>query len=578
MYEYQREGVRWMHQLFEEGVGGILGDEMGLGKTAQICGGGGRRRVQEQGQAQGRVGAGSIFLIVVPATVLHHWLQELYRWAPFMRSLVLHSISPTAAELMRLGDSAITRVLRRLQRSPCPTHLPGISPAGGAGVGLVVLATYEGLRRYRGSLATIEWTAVCLDEGQKIRNPETDITAVCKRLPAFHRMILSGTPIQNSLRELWSLVDFTYPGRLGSLPIFEQEFATPIRLGGYANANMNEHGHLQYEIAIRCAATLQKIVKPYLLRRKKDDLTSVTNLPPKTEQVLFCQISPRQRELYLNVLASDEVKAVLTRRMNAFRAINTLRKLCNHPALVYRNGQLLWSSAKPKNGGVGDVGSLGGGEGEGDGEGDGEDDRDELDALSKRGGAGIVWADSGKLLVLSKVLPLWHSEGHKVLVFSQTRGMLGVIESMVRELGFKYLRLDGSTPVAKRAGIVHRFNTETDIFVMLLTTRTGGVGISLTAANRVVLYDPDWNPMVDMQSRERTWRLGQTREVTVYRLITRGTIEEKIYQRQIFKLLLSNRVLENPNQKALFSQTHMRELFELNESFYTPQGRGTGGG
>jgi hypothetical protein len=145
--------------------------------------------------------------------------------------------------------------------------------------------------------------------------------------------------------------------------------------------------------------------------------------------------------------------------------------------------------------------------------------------------------------------------------------MLSIIESMVRELGFLYLRLDGSTPVGKRAGLVNQYNTNPKIFVMLLTTRTGGVGISLTAANRVVLFDPDWNPMTDMQSRERAWRLGQKREVTVYRLITRGTIEEKIYQRQIFKLLLSNRILENAKQKALFSETHMRELFELNDSY-----------
>lgn len=144
--------------------------------------------------------------------------------------------------------------------------------------------------------------------------------------------------------------------------------------------------------------------------------------------------------------------------------------------------------------------------------------------------------------------------------------MLGIIESMVRELGFRYERLDGSTPVGKRAGIVHKFNSDKSIFVMLLTTRTGGVGISLTAANRVILFDPDWNPMTDMQSRERAWRLGQTREVTIYRLITRGTIEEKIYQRQIFKVLLSNRILENANQKSLFSQNLIRELFELNDA------------
>lgn len=227
--------------------------------------------------------------------------------------------------------------------------------------GLVVITTYEGLRKHRQDLVSLEWTAVCLDEGQKIRNPSTEITSTCKMLPAFHRIILSGTPIQNSLRELWSLFDFIYPGRLGSLVVFEQEFATPIRMGGYANANA-----LQYEIAIRCASTLQRIVKPYLLRRKKDDLITVTNLPPKTEQVLFCQISPRQREIYLNIIESSEVKAVLQRKMMAFRAINTLRKLCNHPALVFQQGKIVWQqdplleATRTGPGGSGNGGGTGG--------------------------------------------------------------------------------------------------------------------------------------------------------------------------------------------------------------------------
>lgn len=163
----------------------------------------------------------------------------------------------------------------------------------------------------------------------------------------------------------------------------------------------------------------------------------------------------------------------------------------------------------------------------------------------------VSWADSGKLLVLSKVLPLWFHEGHKVLVFSQSRVMLDMIQAMVtRDLRLKALRLDGNTPVKKRQGIVDTFNRDPSIFIILLTSRTGGVGISLTAANRVVLFDPDWNPMTDLQSRERAWRLGQKREVVIYRLITKGTIEEKIYQRQIFKLLLSNRILDNPRQKV----------------------------
>ena len=286
--------------------------------------------------------------------------------------------------------------------------------------GLAVIMTYEGMRKYKASLCSIAWTAVCLDEGQKIKNPHSDITATCKMLPAFHRIILSGTPIQNSLVELWSLFDFVYPGRLGSLPVFELEFATPIRLGGYARADK-----FAYELAIRCAKTLQSIVRPYLLRRKKDDLMAVTKLPPKTEQVLFCQISPKQREIYLNILSSSEVKAVIERRMVAFRAISVLRKLCNHPSLVLHDGTLdrrvLIYDDNGKNG----SGTVDEDRDEGE-----DADEDDFCFVNKTGGRGIVWGESGKLLVLSKLLPLWHLEGHKVLVFCQTRGTVTARDSM----------------------------------------------------------------------------------------------------------------------------------------------------
>ncbi len=432
--------------------------------------------------------------------------------------------------------------------------------------GIAVITSYEGIRKSKEVLQTVEWTAVCLDEGQKIRNPSTEITFACKGLPSFHRILLSGTPIQNSLKELWCLFDFTYPGRLGSLQAFEAEFAVPIRLGGYVNASK-----LQYEIAIRCAATLQRIIQPYLLRRKKSDLALIAKLPSKTEQVLFCNISDKQREIYKMILDSSEVKHVIMKRVPAFRAITTLRKLCNHPDLVYRHGKILWQqggddkpfSARDRKRNYRLL----------DDSCDVEEDETgcmtkSLQDLLKKSGSisGVSWSDSGKLLVLSKILPMWLIEGHKVLIFTQMVSVLYILEDMLKDMGFPYLSLDGTTPIGKRNEIIRTFNDNGSAYpVMLLTTRTGGVGISLTAANRVILFDPDWNPMTDIQARERAWRLGQTRDVTIYRLITRGTIEEKIYQRQIFKLLLSNRVLEDPKQKNLFSKSQIQELFTLTE-------------
>ena len=284
MHAYQRDGCEWLAGLHKQGIGGILGDEMGLGKTIQLCVHFNSLAMRTRETTQGK--DSGIFLIVSPATVIHHWLRELHKWVPSMRTVVIHSISKTGQELARLGEKGVEFALRRLQKD-AKTR------------GLVAIITYEGLRRYKNSLVLVEWTAVCLDEGQKIRNPNADITAVCKMLPSFHRIILSGTPIQNNLTELWSLIDFCYPGRLGSLAAFDTEFAAPIRVAGYAGA-----GKLKQEIAVRIATTLQRVVRPILLRRRKDDKTLNTALPGKTEQVLFCKLASRQRDLYVISRAS----------------------------------------------------------------------------------------------------------------------------------------------------------------------------------------------------------------------------------------------------------------------------------
>ena len=243
-------------------------------------------------------------------------------------------------------------------------------------------------------------------------------------------------------------------------------------------------------------------------------------------QVLFCKLTSAQRGVYLDILDSDEVAAVLAKRIMPFKAITTLRKLCNHPALAYRQGRVVWAkNAKLKSSdsrnasrdrfGKQDKDAVAGRQHRrsllgstrhsgheyappDDDDDDNDDDDDAADGdfpLDE-----VTWEDSGKLVVLSKVLPLWHREGHKVLLFSQTQSMLNLIEVLLRDqFKFRFMRLDGSTPVGKRQGIIETFNKDASVFLMLLTTRTGGVGISLTAANRVVLLDPDWNPQTDVQ-------------------------------------------------------------------------------
>ena len=293
---------------------------------------------------------------------------------------------------------------------------------------------------------------------------------------------MSGTPIQNDLRELWSLFDFCFPGRLGTLPAFELEFADPIKRGGYANASK-----MQVQLAYRCALTLRDLINPYMLRRQKKDIKEVEKMPGKTEQVLFCRLTARQRAMYEAYLSSDEVIRVLAGNAQCFRSITILRKLCNHPDLICNPDKVSYENFVSKNGII-DYDSN---------DSSSEDECFEpLDATEE-----AIETRSGKLEVLSKILPLWHKQGHRVLIFSQTRQMLNILQTFVSSCGLKFLRLDGNTGVNSRQNLIDKFNSDESIFGMLLTTRTGGVGVNLTGANRIVVYDPDWNPQVDAQSR-----------------------------------------------------------------------------
>ncbi|KAG5176938.1 P-loop containing nucleoside triphosphate hydrolase protein [Tribonema minus] len=508
-----------MWQLHQQGAGGIVGDEMGLGKTVQIAAYLGALH------ASGKLRSA---IVVAPATVLAHWVRELHVWAPRLRVVLLHRSGAAYNAAWGAADGVDTVARRALRLAPA----------------VVALTSYEGLRTLQRRLLSHDWDVAVLDEAQRIRNPDADITLVCKQLRTSARLALTGTPIQNSLLELWSLFDFVFPGRLGTLPAFDSEFATPIRVGGYANASP-----AQAQLAYRCAVVLRGLIDPHLLRRQKHDVRDAVKLPHKTEQVLFCRLTRRQRALYMDAICSPQVRArsrCVTAGLPRFRAIGVLRKLCNHADLACPPGASIAAAMAGTD-------PLEAAESDSDSELVGEEA--EFGAAER----------SGKLLVLQQLLPLWRAAGHRVLVFTQTRGMLGILERWVRSRGWVYGRLDGNTPVGARQGLIDRFNTDPEVFIMLLTTRTGGVGTNLTGADRVLLFDPDWNPSTDAQARERAWRVGQTKPVTVYRLITAGTIEEKIYHRQIFKTALTNRVLKDPRQRRLFNRSDLHELFLLGD-------------
>ncbi|XP_030628398.1 DNA excision repair protein ERCC-6 [Chanos chanos] len=502
LFKYQQTGVRWMWELHCQQAGGILGDEMGLGKTIQIIAflaGLSYSKVRTRGSNYRYAGLGPT-VIVCPATVMHQWVKEFHTWWPPFRVAVLHDTGSFTSKKEKL--------------------IPEIAASHG-----VLITSYSYVRIMQDYIQRYDWHYVILDEGHKIRNPNAGVTAACKQFRTPHRFILSGSPMQNNLKELWSLFDFVFPGKLGTLPTFMEQFSVPITMGGYSNASP-----VQVQTAYKCACVLRDTINPYLLRRMKADVKANLSLPDKNEQVLFCRLTEDQREVYQKFLDSKEVYQVLNGEMQVFSALIALRKICNHPDLFTGGPRLLRGVSE--------------------------------DQLSEEEHFGY-WKRSGKLIVVESLLRLWFKQGHRVLLFTQSRQMLEILEVFVREKGYSYLKMDGTTTIASRQPLIAQYNENKDIFLFLLTTRVGGLGVNLTGANRVIIYDPDWNPSTDTQARERAWRIGQTQQVTVYRLLTAGTIEEKIYHRQIFKQFLTNRVLKDPKQRRFFKSNDIYELFTL---------------
>ncbi|OQE22325.1 hypothetical protein PENSTE_c010G02402 [Penicillium steckii] len=513
LFSYQRTGVQWLWELHQQSVGGIIGDEMGLGKTIQA--------IAYLASLHHSDMLNKPAIIVCPATLMKQWVNEFHRWWPPFRVSILHSsgsgminlgkessredaltsqlMGSYGGQRMTVGQKAAKKIIDRVNTE-----------------GHVLVTTYSGLQSYADALVDVEWSCAILDEGHKIRNPDAGITFSCKELRTPHRIILSGTPMQNSLVDLWSLFDFVFPMRLGNLVSFKNSFEIPIRQGGYASAT-----NLQVQTAAKCAETLKSAISPYLLQRFKADVTA--DLPQKTEQVIFCKLTETQRTIYKRFLGSDDMQSIIRGKRNSLFGIDILRKICNHPDLVdhvLRSHEIDY--------GMGDL--------------------------------------SGKLQVLKGLLEVWKDTGHKTLLFAQTRQMLDVIQKFLRDLGgYNFRRMDGSTPIKDRQNMVDEFNKDPGIHIFLLTTRVGGIGVNLTGADRVIIYDPDWNPSTDMQARERAWRLGQKRDVTIFRLMTKGTIEEKIYHRQIFKQFLTNKITRDPQQREGFQLSDLYDLFTLGD-------------
>ncbi|KAF8334134.1 uncharacterized protein EI90DRAFT_3051180 [Cantharellus anzutake] len=514
--KYQQDGVNWLAFLAKYQLHGILCDDMGLGKTLQtICIVASRhheRKVKFR-KTKSPDSTPLPSLIVCPPTLAGHWYHEILKYTESLKPMVY------------VGSVRE----RNKKASQIPHHD-------------VVITSYDVVRNDLSVLSRHHWHYCVLDEGHVIKNAKAKLTKAVKSIQAFHRLILSGTPIQNNVLELWSLFDFLMPGFLGTESYFNEKFGRPISLSrdNRATPKIRDAAALALE-------ALHKQVLPFLLRRLKEDV--LNDLPPKIIQDYQCELSDLQKRLYDEYASSqarlsveNEIKKANGQKdgggqKHVFQSLQYLRKLCNHPALVIKDPATLASLAEPGQSppDLKDISNA-----------------PKLEALRQLltdCGVGVA-STSGK----DNEVALDTSEAaisqHRVLIFCQMKQMLDIIENDLFQTlmpSVTYMRLDGTTDATKRHAVVETFNADPSIDCLLLTTHVGGLGLTLTGADTVIFVEHDWNPMKDLQAMDRAHRLGQKKVVNVYRLITKGTLEEKIMGLQRFKLNIANSVITQQN-------------------------------
>ncbi|KFV74725.1 DNA excision repair protein ERCC-6-like, partial [Dryobates pubescens] len=481
LFQHQREGVAFLFRLHREGrPGGILADDMGLGKTIQVI-----------AFLSGMFDAELIrhVLLIMPTTLISSWLAEFARWTPGLRVKEFHGASKTERN----------RNLEKVQRRNG-----------------IVITSYQMLINNWKQLASSNeqefvWDYVILDEAHKIKCPSNKTTKCVYAIPARHRLLLTGTPVQNNLREMWSLFDFACQGSLlGTAKTFKMEYENPITRAREKDATLGEKA-----LGLKMSENLMTIIKPYFLRRTKEDIK--TNLadkpdasPPeepgdssapvmpsltrKNDLVVWVYLSPVQEEIYRNFLSLDHVKEVLMTTRSPLAELTVLKKLCDHPRLLpvracIQLGLEEQEHLEQEPGSKEGMPSA----------------ANKIDHLSDE----TLVQESGKVLFLVGLLERLREEGHRTLVFSQSRKMLDIIEHVLARRQFKLLRIDGTvTHLTEREKRIHNFQSSHDYAVFLLTTQVGGVGITLTAASRVVIFDPSWNPATDAQAVDRAYRIG----------------------------------------------------------------------
>lgn len=467
--DYQKTGFKWLRTLGSYGFGGILADDMGLGKTLETISFIVAEREEDPRPA----------LVIAPTSVIFNWQAEINRFSPGLTTLVV-----TGSKQER------TEMIERLR-----------GQEGNEGhEGHVVITSYPLIRNDISLYEGISFSMCILDEAQYIKNAGSLTARSVKVIPAKKRFALTGTPIENSLAELWSIFDFLMPGYLPSFKKFSQKYMKP--------GNGQDNAHLE---------ELSKKVSPFILRRLKKDV--VRELPEKIEQKMVSELTREQKKVYLAYL--EKIKQDIAEeigkngfdksRIKILAGLTRLRQICCHPSLFLEN----------------------------------------------------FHGESGKLMQLTELLTDLRAGGHRTLLFSQFTSMLAIIRSMLDREGYKYFYLDGSVDSRERVAMADAFNQgEEDLF--LISLKAGGTGLNLTGADTVIHFDPWWNPAVEDQATDRAHRIGQDKVVNVMKLISLGTIEERIYELQQRKKNLINEVIK-PGETFLtqLSEKEIKEILEM---------------
>ncbi|KAF9013902.1 DNA repair protein, SNF2 family [Cyathus striatus] len=522
---HQVEGVKFLYRcatgmVEQNQYGCIMADEMGLGKTLQCI-----ALMWTLLKQSPRPGKPTIekCIIACPSSLVKNWANELVKW------LGKDTLTPLAID----GKGGKAELLEKVSRWVA---------AGGRNVTQpVMIVSYETLRTLSAHLAHCKIGLLLCDEGHRLKNSDSLTFQALNALDVNRRVILTGTPIQNDLSEYFSLLNFANPNFLGSKNEFRKNFENAIIRGRDSMASDAFKEECEKKLK-----ELGGLVMKFIIRRTNDLLSKY--LPVKYEQVVFCGLSDFQLALYRLFIVSPEIKSLL-RGTNSqpLKAINILKKLCNHPELLDLPGDLVGSEKLIPEGFSG-ANTTG---------------RDKNRNQTVR----CDWG--GKFVVLERFLHHIHTQtDDKIVLISNYTQTLDLFAKLCRSKKYGFCRLDGTMTISKRQKLVDQFNDPNGKeFIFLLSSKAGGCGINLIGANRLILFDPDWNPAADQQALARVWRDGQKKECFVYRFISTGTIEEKIFQRQANKQALSSAVVdEKEDTERHFSLDSLRQLFIFNEN------------